>query len=363
MDIENLPAAIIEQYLQKKIQEPITNLSVSKLGAGCLGTGYALDFQQSGQSKRLILKSLFTQNLGMDHFSDRAGSLLLAHSHYHKIPQHNLSKDVCALTQKEIISIGNTKECFILLEEAQGQDLFEMFESMSSQEQLDSLQQRRIIQLATYLANLHQEKSEQSNQKQQSLYARSVRSVVGGNTSVMSIIDMYPRNPPFISQDEIHQLTQSTLKFWTKFRHHGNRLSHVHGDFHPGNIWYQDDNNFTILDRSGQTYAEPADDLTAFSINFIFYALAKRGSLSGALKQGFELFWQTYLEITQDHQIKQLAPPFFALRILVICNPAFYQDDFFKNNPTTTRRRLVQFAQRLCDKGELEPEKINELLL
>ena len=110
------------------------------------------------------------------------------------------------------------------------------------------------------------------------------------------------------------------------------------------------------MDRSGQTYGEAADDLTAFSINFIFYSVKGHGSLQGAAKEGFELFWNNYLEKTGDAKILNIAPLFFALRSMVVVNPAFYPDDFFgsKIKADKTRKKIFDFAVSLLKKGTLE---------
>ena len=90
----------IEKYLSFLYNDNVTDIKLNELGSGCVGTGHSLDFTINGERKRKILKTLFTSNLGMDHFSDRAGSLLLAHSHYKKIPRHIQSVDVCGVLEE-----------------------------------------------------------------------------------------------------------------------------------------------------------------------------------------------------------------------------------------------------------------------
>jgi len=48
------------------------------------------------------------------------------------------------------------------------------------------------------------------------------------------------------------------------------RLSQVHGDFHPWNVLFREGVDFTVLDRSRGERGEPADDVTAMTINYIF---------------------------------------------------------------------------------------------
>ena len=348
----------LKSYLETLFNGKITDINIQKLGEGCVGTGFALNFKVNGNTHKKILKTLFTSNLGMDHFSDRAGSLLLAHSHYSKIPNHIASADVCGITKEgKIISVGNAQEFFILMEEAQGKDMFKDFERVAKTNVLTSEDRTRILQLSDFLAKLHQEKP---TLNLNSLYKRCLRNVIGGNTSIMSIIDMYPQEVKWVSKEEINHLLQASILFWSTHKFNEGRLCHTHGDFHPGNIWFKDAENFTLLDRSGQTYGEAADDLTAFSVNFIFYSLKERGEFSGAAKEGFHLFWKNYLSKTDDSEIFNLAPPFFALRAMVVANPIFYSDDFFGSpeNAHKIRRSLFNFALQMVQDGKCNLEQI-----
>ncbi len=349
----------IQQYLQDVFKAPISNVQIQKLGQGCVGTGYALDFNVNCTPERKILKTLFTSNLGMDHFSDRAGSLLLANSHYAKIPNHINSFDVCGVHEDgTVISVGKAQEFFLLLDEAHGKDLFGDFERIATTNLLTELDKKRILLLSDFLAKLHQDKP---TKNQDSLYKRCIRGLIGGNTSIMSIIDMYPPHLNWVTHEQLQHMIQESIHYWTthKFKH--SRLCHVHGDFHPGNIWFKErTEEYTLLDRSGQTYGEAADDLTAFSINFIFYSLSKRGKFEGACKEGFELFWDNYLTKTKDQEILSVSPPFFALRSMVVCNPIFYSDDFFGSaeNAKQTRQKIFNGALSILTAREVNLKKI-----
>jgi len=356
--VEQINESKLKDYLSSVFNGAITEVKINKLGSGCVGTGYAVNFKINGKPHIKILKTLFTSNLGMDHFSDRAGSLLLAHSHYHKIPRHVNSLDVGGISENgSIISLGKAKEFFLLMDEAQGKDLFKDFALLAAKENLSEPDRKKILELSHFLAGLHQEKAAENKD---SLYKRTLRSAVGGNTSIMSIIDLYPKDLNWVSEEELQKIIQEAVNFWTKHRFSSERLCHVHGDFHPGNIWYKEDGTFALLDRSGQTYGEAADDLTAFSINFIFYSVKERGLLAGAAKEGLELFWNNYLEKTKDQEILCLAPLFFALRSMVVINPAFYPDTFFgsKENADNTRKKMFNFAYNLLKKGRLELDSL-----
>ena len=104
------------------------------------------------------------------------------------------------------------------------------------------------------------------------------------------------------------------------------RLSRVHGDFHPGNILFQGEKSFTLLDRSRGEYGEPADDVTALCINFIFFSLMEYGKMAGAYDEALKLFYEEYIGASKDEAVNEVCAPFYAFRAAVVANPLFYPD-------------------------------------
>src|SRR5208282_2712806 len=102
------------------------------------------------------------------------------------------------------------------------------------------------------------------------------------------------------------------------------RLSVVHGDFHPWNIMFRNGTDFTVLDRSRGEYGEPADDVTCMSMNYRFYSLQKYGKLQGEFKDMFERFMENYLVKSGDFDILKYASPFYVFRALVVASPVWY---------------------------------------
>ena len=98
----------------------------------------------------------------------------------------------------------------------------------------------------------------------------------------------------------------------------------THGDFHPFNVVFGDGLELTTLDASRGCRGDPADDVTAMAINYLFFAVDSPGAWSGGLRQLWYRFWQGYLEQTGDRELLSVAAPFLAWRALVVCNPRFY---------------------------------------
>ena len=349
----------IKEYLSKKFNGKVTDVKIEKLGSGVVGTGYAVNFKLNDKQEKKILKTLFTENLNLDHSSDRAKSLLLAHDNYNSMENHVKSVDVVGIKEDgSLISVGESKEFFILMDEAKGQDFFKDLESLNTKDSLDEKTRNKVINLTNFLIKLHKKKH-----NSESLYKRKIRDTIGSEC-LMGVLDIYPKETNWTTDKEISEMVKLCVDFWTKTKHMNHRLCEIHGDFHPGNIWFREDNSFTILDRARGTYGDAADDISAFLINPIFYSLAKRGNFSGAYKELFDLFWNGYFKETKDREMRKVIAPYFAFRVAVVCTPMFYNDEFFgsKEKAKFTRRILYNFALNILKESEFNPEKIKEYL-
>jgi aminoglycoside phosphotransferase family enzyme len=171
----------------------------------------------------------------------------------------------------------------------------------------------------------------------------------------MGIIDTYDRLE-YITDQELIEYTERCIHWWGKIRNKSERLCQVHGDYHPGNIWFHGD-DFTLLDRSRGSWGEPADDLSCLGINYIHYAVKDKGTFEGPFAELFRLFLKTYLQETKDYGFFEVTQPFFAFRILVLANPKFYPDD-----TAATKRKLLNFGHSVIETEKFEVEKIPEYL-
>jgi hypothetical protein len=69
----------------------------------------------------------------------------------------------------------------------------------------------------------------------------------------------------------------------------------------------------------------------------------------------FRLFWDTYLEQSDDKEIMASAAPFFAFRGLVIASPVWYP-----KLPMKIRGSLFRFMENVLEAPRFEPARVNE---
>ena len=110
-----------------------------------------------------------------------------------------------------------------------------------------------------------------------------------------------------------------------------------------------------MLDRSRGEWGEPADDVAALGINFLFYGLRSR--TAEAFRFLFCTFLETYLRESRDQEILDVLPPFLAFRALVIAHPLWYPE---LSEPV--RVALIHFARRMMVDSQFDPGDVRMLL-
>lgn len=355
----NEPA--ITSYLLSKFND-VLDISVTRLGAGVQGAGFLIEVRTPDGVHSYVIKSLLTEGLGHDYPSDRAAVFLLDLDEYGNLPNHVRALDVLSeMEDGSIKSIGGGREYYLLMEKAEGMHYFHDLKSFAGRERLDARDRKKIESMASYLAGIHAVKKDSP-----SLYRRKLRDTVGHGECLMGVFDTYPDG--IISPDEMATIIKKSVDWIIHLKPKYKRLSQIHGDFHPGNIWFlpmpdtaEDDTsqgtNFILLDRSRGPWGEPADDVTALTINYIFFSLLSSGDIRGAYREGLQLLYEEYIRISGDEEITAVAAPFYAFRGAVIANPVFYPE------VTNSQRRLIfRFVMNVLDDEVFDVEKVNDYL-
>ncbi len=303
--------------------------------------------------ERLVLHTVSRNGFGHERPSDRAANLLLDHATFDRLPRHVPSLDVGAFgTAGDLLSLGEAGEFFHLTHYGEGQPYAADLHRISEADELASGDLERAQTLVDYLAEIHAVKASDPI-----LYRRRVRDLVGHGEGIMGILDNYPPDVEPAPPGRLEAIERRCVTWRWRIKRAVHRLSQVHGDFHPWNVLFQEGTDFVLLDRSRGAWGEPADDVSAMSINYVFFSLRSHGLLRGPFQRLHDAFWKRYLERTADDQLLTVIQPFYAWRALVLASPVWYP-----HLQASVREALLRLTENVLDVGRFDPQAINEYL-
>ncbi len=341
----------LETYLKKSLGPFVKLINFERLGAGVHGAGFLVRIATEEGMRSYVLKDLSPEGLGHDYPSDRAGVFLLAHDTYGKLPRHIKTLDVIATNEAGTMkSIGGGVEYFLLMEKAEGENYFTDLTEFSQKDSLNEKDRKKIKAMTSYLAEIHSVKKDSKT-----LYWRKLRDTVGHGECLMGVFDSYPDGT--LPYNNMAEIVKKSVDWIARLKPKYRRLSQIHGDFHPGNIWFKNESDFVLLDRSRGPWGDPADDVTALTINYIFFSIKHHGTVKGPYLEGLTLFFDNYVSLAGDDELYSVVAPFYAFRGAVVANPIFYPE------LTPGQRSLIfRFVNTVLDSKRFEPERVNEHL-
>jgi hypothetical protein len=317
------------------------------------GTPLLIEFTHDGQAEQVVLHTMSEDGFGHERPSDRARNLLLDHATFNKLPRHVPSLDVGAFTPaSELLSLGQAEEFFNLTEYAPGRPYARDLQQIAATGELSPGDEERAIALADYLAEIHALK-----QPDPVLYRRHIRDLLGHGEGIMGMLDGYPTDFSPAPPARLEEIEKCCVAWRWRIKGSSHRLSQVHGDFHPWNVLFQEGNEFVLLDRSRGEWGEPADDVSAMSINYILFSLRRHGTVSGPFRRLYDLFWERYLEQTGDQEVLTVIQPFYAWRALVVAHPIWYP-----SLPVPVREALFRFVENVLATDRFAPQRVNDYL-
>jgi len=354
----------IKQYIKTLFGVKIGHVDIKKIGEGVQGAGFLIEVQTPEGIKSYVVKGLFPEGLEHDYPADRAGVFLLDLDEFKNLPKHVKAVDVLAeMPDGSIKSIGGGKEYYLLMERAEGKHYFSDLSSLAKKDQLEDMDIEKIKAMTSYLSEIHSVKKESRH-----LYWRKVRDTIGHGECLMGVFDTYPDGA--MSHKEMADIEKKCVDWRMKLRPKVKRLCQVHGDFHPGNIWFKSVSDqqsaissnpptpdFILLDRSRGPWGEAADDVTALTVNYIFFSINHFGKLHGPYLEALKLFYDDYIKKTGDAEVLEVAAPFYAFRGAVVANPVFYPDVTKEN-----RRKILNFVRGVLDDRSFRVDKVNEYI-
>lgn len=341
----------IKRYIRDLFGKRARRINIRKLGEGVQGAGFLIEINTDTGRKSYVIKGLFPEGLEHDYPADRAGVFLLDLDTFEKLPKHVKAIDV--LAEKEdgsIKSIGGGREYYLLMERAEGRHYFNDLVSLAEKKKLDSADVEKITAMTSYLAEIHSVKKESK-----ALYWRKVRDTIGHGECLMGVFDTYPDGT--IRYEEAADIEKKCVDWRARLKPEFRRLCQVHGDFHPGNIWFQKGSDFILLDRSRGPWGDAADDITALTINYIFFSINYFGSLKGPYREALELFYSDYVNRTGDNALFKVVAPFYAFRGAVVANPVFYPEVTSDN-----RRKIINFMHGVLNDESFNIHRVNHYI-
>ncbi|MBI4400850.1 MAG: phosphotransferase [Nitrospirae bacterium] len=349
----------LEQYLHQRFGPAVELLAFGPIGqetsASALkqygyGMPIRLTFRVGGVTRQAVLETMNPGPFGHEHPADRAQALLWDFDSYGRLSRHVKALDVGAFTSGgSLFSVAPAREFFVLTDWADGASYHLDLDRLARTGRLLPLDRDRARTLARYLVGIHRVKRRDPN-----LYRRRLRELIGHGECIMGLTDSYPARFGFITEDLLRSIEEACNRWRWRLRNRTGRLSQVHGDFHPWNVLFRRRVDFSALDRSRGEWGEPADDVTAMTINYLFFSLRRWGTLRGPFEVLFREFWDRYLAESGDRAVAETAAPFFAFRGLVIASPLWYPDLTLK-----VRQDIFRFIQNVLAAERFEPGEVN----
>jgi len=332
--------------------------STAGADAGLKGFGYGepvrVDFEAGGAGRSLVITSLRPGPFGHEHPADRAQALLWGYDAYGRLPRHVRAVDVGFVDGRSgaLTSAAAAAEFFLMMEHAEGEPYVRDLERILRAGRLAAGDVDRAVALAEYLAGIHAVPGPDAG-----LYDRRLRDTLGLGEGIMGVLDSYPADFPLLPRKRQHAVEEACVALRYRLKETPGRLRQVHGDFHPWNILFAEGADFRLLDRSRGEWGEPADDVAALSINYLFFALLHCGRFGGPFADLFDAFYETYLVRSGDTDLFRALPLFYVFRGIVIASPVWY--------PTLAedvRRKLLRFVDRMLTVEEFEHAELNAYL-
>jgi len=310
------------------------------------GIPIRIHIEVNGHQRCVVLHGSSANQFGHDRRSDRAAELLLAADTYGSIPAHTQVLDVGAFRRDGTsVSLMESDEFYLLTDYMVGtpyaEDLRRMVGAPATAADV-----QRVHKMVDYLVSLHAARPVAPG-----AYPRSLRDLLGSGEGIFGIVDAYPADAPGAPPLHLQQIEQRCLDFRWRLKGRAPRLARIHGDFHPFNVLFDDQESLRVLDTSRGSLGDPADDVACMAVNFLFFALEDEASWRATFADLWRQFWTRYLAASGDVELLDVVAPFLTWRLLVLSCPAWYP-----NLSRSARERLLAFANAALLAERFDPD-------
>ncbi len=305
-----------------------------------------------GGLKQFVFHTVHADGFGHDRRADRAAEMLLAFDTLGGIPSHVKAVDVGAITNdgSGLTSLAGHAEFYLVTEYEPGTLYADELRALGAPAQVPAALAHSAT-LARYLADLHSVKL-----IDEARYARAIRDTVGSGEGIFGMLDGFAPDVPGAPRSLLDKIEILAVGWRQRLKGKHQRLSRTHGDFHPFNIVFRSDQGLALLDASRGCVGDPADDVAALAINFIFFALEQPSLWGRVYRPLWHHFLTSYLEASGDQELLSVIPLFLAWRGLVVANPKWYP-----GLSARAREQVLLFIELFLSAGELDIDSADRL--
>lgn len=318
---------------------------VSRKEAG-YGQPLKVSVEEVGGTRRtLVFRTASSNEFGHDRRADRAAETILAFDTFNAIPGHVRAVDVGAIARDGLRSLRDAGELYLITTFAEGRLYADDLRAIAAAGSATARDLERSEALARWLVELHRERISDAV-----AWRRAVRDLLGSGEGIFGIVDAYPQEAPGASAARLEAIERRCLAWRPRLRGRPERLRRIHGDFHPFNLVFSEGVHFTALDASRGAKGDPADDVTALALNYVFFGLQAPSAWRHGFAPLWRRFWETYEVGSGDRALFETAAPYLAWRALVLGCPRFYPD-----LQPEARSALLTLAETALDAPAFDP--------
>ena len=353
----------VKNFLENRFQREVEIEEVKQLAGKAFGVealkqfGYGRPFLVSckvdDRKEQLVFHRIRPNAFGREREDDRVAAVWLDFKTFNRLPRHVPAVDmILRSTDGKMESIHGADEALLVTAYRPGRPYADDLIRIRDEGKIQPLDIKRAEKLATYLAEIHQVKHDEP-----ALWRRRLRDLIGHGEGIMGLTDSYPPNLSYVTDRELRSIEEMANRSRSGLNPFVNRLRQVHGDFHPFNILFEEEDKFWVLDRSRGEWGEPADDVSCLSINYLFFSLQRFGQLDGPFRELHDAFWTNYVTLRLDEELQTVIQPWFAWRALVLASPIWYPDI-----SEDVRLKLLRFTRKVLSTKRYNFRKVNQYI-
>lgn len=349
----------LEEYFSETLGREVRVLDVEPLGSDAdKGLGYGVPHRvtlDSGEPRSVVIHRSTVSGYGHDRPSDRAAMALLGWETFGTFPNHVRPLDVGLVdAQGQMRSMQEARDYYLVTEWGEGTPYAHDLRDVAARGALLPRDQVRMEKLADLLAVAHDDARESDE-----LWRRRTRDVFGGHEGIAGVLDSYDGHAldGYTSREELLTIEQRCAALRHRAKDMRGRLRRIHGDFHPWNILFGEGDQPVLLDRSRGEWGDPADDVAALTINYLFFALRQGPTFDGPFAALWNGFFERYLAKRPDPELALALPGHLVWRALVVASPAWYP-----HLEPATRRALFRFIAGVLRDERFDHRSVSQLI-